>query len=76
MADPAPRDRAELDSVPVSKEAGVTESFELYMRAEEIYVAAAVSLKNPLDYPHFQLHQLGMTGEEALMNMAGAQPVP
>ena len=40
MADPAPRDRAELDSVPVSKEAGVTESFELYMRAEEIYVAA------------------------------------
>ena len=47
MADPAPRDRAELDAVPVSKEAGVTELFELYMRAEEIYVAAAVSLKNP-----------------------------
>lgn len=47
MADPAPRDRAELDAVPASKEAGVTESFELYMRAEEIYVAAAVLLKNP-----------------------------
>ena len=47
MADPAPRDRAELDAVLASKEAGVTEALELYMRAEEIYVAASASLKNP-----------------------------
>ena len=47
MADSAPKDHAELDAVPASKEAGVTEAIELYMRAEEIYVAASASLTNP-----------------------------
>lgn len=47
MADSAPKNRTELDAIPASKEAGVTEAIELYMRAEEIYVAANASLTNP-----------------------------
>jgi len=47
MADPAPKDHAELDTIPASKEAGVTEALELYMRAEEVYVKASASLTNP-----------------------------
>lgn len=46
MADSAKNDRVELETVPTSKEAGVTEAIELYMRAEEIYVAANASLTN------------------------------
>ncbi len=47
MADPVPKGRVEMNVIPTSKEAGVTESIELYMRAEEIDVAANVSLTNP-----------------------------
>lgn len=47
MADSAPKDRVELNAIPASKEAGVTEAMELYMRAEEIYVTANASLMNP-----------------------------
>ena len=47
MADSVNEDRVELERVPVSKEAGVTEAIELYMRAEEIYVAANASLTTP-----------------------------
>ncbi len=47
MANPVPKDRAELDAVPASKEAGVTEALELYMRAEEVYVKANASFTNP-----------------------------
>ena len=47
MADSAPKDRVELNAILTSKEAGVTDAIELYMRAEEIYVAANASLTNP-----------------------------
>lgn len=47
MADPAPRDRTELDAVKPFEAGAVTEALELYMWAEEIYVAANASLSNP-----------------------------
>lgn len=47
MDDPATRDRAELDAVPASKVVAVIEALELYMCAEEMYVAANASLSNP-----------------------------
>ena len=47
MTDPATRDRAELNAVQGSKGTAVIEALELYMCAEEIYVAANASLSNP-----------------------------
>ncbi len=47
MPDSANRDCMDLDTVPAPREVGVTEAIELYMRAEEIYVAANASLANP-----------------------------
>ena len=47
MADSARKDGAEFDTVAASREAGVTEALELYMRAEEVYVKASASLTNP-----------------------------
>ena len=47
MADSTPKDRVELNAVPASKEPGVTEAIDLYMRAEEIYVAANAFLTKP-----------------------------
>ena len=47
MADPAPRDRAELDAIETFEDAAVTEALEFYMWTEEIYVAADASLSKP-----------------------------
>ncbi len=47
MPDSMSKDRTDFATLPASQEAGVAEALELYMRVEEIYVAASESLQSP-----------------------------
>ncbi len=46
MPDPTVKDSTELSSPLASQEAGVADALELYMRVEQIYVKASMSLQN------------------------------